>query len=195
MRIGIMGGTFDPIHIGHLLIAEQARIECDLDQVWFIPTHIPPHKKHSPRASNEHRWNMVCQAIANHPHFHPHDIELLKPGVSYSIETIEQLRKQYPDDEFMYVIGADMLADLPKWYRFSELIQQVRFLVVNRSGYPLTLEVRSREMQDRIRFLNMPVVDISSTQIRTSIAQHVWNRYWLSDVVYAYIKEHQLYES
>jgi nicotinate-nucleotide adenylyltransferase len=195
MRIGILGGTFDPIHQGHLLVAELARLEANLDQVWFIPTHIPPHKKQLPRASNEHRWNMIVQAIASNPFFIAIDIELNKPSVSYSIETIETLREQYPTHEFTYVIGADMLAYLPKWYRIEQLMQHVRFLVVSRTGYELTLDHMPPEMWNRITLLSMPEIDISSTHIRACVERKAMNRYALPESVYAYIKEHHLCES
>jgi nicotinate-nucleotide adenylyltransferase len=195
MRIGIMGGTFDPIHQGHLLVAERARLEANFDQVWFIPTHIPPHKKQLPRATNAHRWNMIVLAIASNPYFKAIDEELNKPSVSYSIETIETLRGQFPTHEFTYVIGADMLAYLPKWYRIEQLMQHVQFLVVSRTGYTLTLDHMPPEMRQRISLLSMPLIDISSTQIRASFERKAINRYALPEQVYAYIKEHHLYES
>lgn len=195
MRIGILGGTFDPIHIGHLIIAEQARIQASLDLIWFIPTHIPPHKKQRPRADNDHRWNMVQLATATHPYFQSLDIELNKATVSYSIDTIEELRKQYPDDDLYYLIGADMLADLSKWYRFSDLMREVRFLVFSRAGFALSSDAIPLDVRHRITCMPMPIVEVSSSHIRDSIARQQLNGYWLPDAVYAYVKEYRLYES
>jgi nicotinate-nucleotide adenylyltransferase len=195
MVVGIMGGTFDPIHIGHLIAAETARQSVDLDEVWFIPTHIPPHKKQGPSSNPNHRWEMLCQAVASNPYFRPVDIELKKGGISYSIETIQLLKQLHPQNEWTYIIGADMLEYLPKWVRIEELIHLVTFVVLARQGYELKVNQLSPLFQSRIQIINMPLIEISSSHIRTSLKQNRCNSYFLPERVLTYIKENQLYES
>src|SRR5699024_9121935 len=113
-RIGILGGTFDPPHIGHLIIAEEVRIALDLTEVWFIPTYEPPHKDRA-SSSVEDRLNMLQRAIGEHPHFKIKTIEIERYGMTYTIDTMKTFKRMYPEDEFFFIIGADMVEYLPNW--------------------------------------------------------------------------------
>ncbi|QRG70535.1 nicotinate-nucleotide adenylyltransferase [Brevibacillus choshinensis] len=189
-HVGIMGGTFDPIHCGHLLAAEQAREQAGLDEVWFMPTHIPPHKKRDGLTSAATRLQMVELAVADHESFRVTDIELKREGPSYTYDTIVQLVDQFPDCRFSFIIGGDMVEILPKWYRYEELSRLIGFIGLARPG--ATLEQVSRE---DVTFVEMPVWDISSTLIREKAAAGQSIRYLVPNSVERYIKENRFYES
>src|SRR5690625_4935768 len=134
MRVGILGGTFDPIHIVHLMIAEQVREEANLEQIWFMPTKIPPHKDGKRVTSAQHRLEMVKLAIQGIPYFKANAIEFDRPGPSYTLETVKALKKNYPDHSFSFIIGGDMIDYLPQWHKLEELVKLIRFIGVQRPG-------------------------------------------------------------
>ncbi|MBW7460576.1 nicotinate (nicotinamide) nucleotide adenylyltransferase, partial [Paenibacillus sepulcri] len=134
IKVGIMGGTFDPIHYGHLLAAETAREACGLDEVWFIPAFQPPLKDNEPGAEGPSRLEMVYRAIDFQPHFRALDIELERGGTSYTIDTVEALLEQNPERSFSIIIGSDRINDLPSWHRAKELAELVTFIGVERPG-------------------------------------------------------------
>ncbi len=133
MRLGLFGGTFDPIHLGHLILAEQCREACGLDRVWLIVAGSPPHKPGG-RTAVGHRLEMARIAIAGHPAFAVSDIEATRPGPHYSVETLESIRRDHPGDELFFLIGADSLADLPSWREPERIAQLATIVVVNRPG-------------------------------------------------------------
>ncbi|NGQ94177.1 nicotinate-nucleotide adenylyltransferase [Brevibacillus sp. SYP-B805] len=190
-RIGIFGGTFDPIHYGHLLAAEQARDQARLDEIWFMPARIPPHKQRNDIAAEGHRLRMTELATAPHPAFRVTDIELHRDGPSYTIDTMRQLVAAYPEHRFWFIIGGDMVEMLPKWHRFDELVTLVRFIGLARPGSRYDEEALSAY----VTFVEMPAVEISSTLIRERAAAGRSIRYLVPDAVECYIKEHRLYES
>lgn len=189
-KVGMMGGTFDPIHCGHLLAAEQAREQAGLDEIWFMPTHIPPHKQRDSLTLAEHRLNMVQMAVADHEAFRVMDIELRREGPSYTYDTMVQLTQQFPDCQFSFIIGGDMVKILPKWYQFQELLRMVRFIGLARPGTEL-----DREASEYVTFVEMPVWDISSTLIREKAAAGKSIRYLVPAAVERYIKENRFYET
>jgi len=193
-KIGIMGGTFDPIHIGHLIAAECAREQCGLDEVWFIPTFRPPLKDHEPGASSEQRMEMVQLAVADNPAFDVKDIELKRGGVSYSIETVEQLMQRHPQHSFSYIIGSDRINDLPMWHRIEQLAEWISFIGLERPSEPIRLEQLPAHLQKRIQICNMPAIGISSTAVRNSRKKRNSVRYVVPEPVYEYIRRHALYE-
>jgi nicotinate-nucleotide adenylyltransferase len=195
MRVGIMGGTFDPIHTGHLIAGERARVGAGLDQVWFVPTNVSPHKLGAPKASTAQRWDMVCRAIEGNPYFFPSDIEIQKGGVSYSMDTIELLVERHPDVEFTYIIGADMVQYLPKWHRIEEIVRKIRFVGLVRPGYKLKTELLPAAIQAVLQMVIMPQIDISSSIIRQERQNKGSIRYWVPERVYEYIEVNGLYES
>ncbi|WNC16823.1 nicotinate-nucleotide adenylyltransferase [Brevibacillus brevis] len=188
-HIGIMGGTFDPIHCGHLLAAEQAREQAKLDEVWFMPTHIPPHKTREGLTSAPHRLQMVELAVADHESFRATDIELRREGPSYTYDTMEQLVREHPDCRFSFIIGGDMVEILPSWHRYEELSRMIHFIGLARPGTDV-----KRVPGDNVTFVEMPVWDISSTLIRARAAEGRSIRYLVPRAVERYIKENRFYE-
>ncbi|MHC0035839.1 nicotinate-nucleotide adenylyltransferase [Pseudoneobacillus sp. C159] len=187
-KIAIMGGTFDPPHIGHLIMANEVFFRLKLDEVWFMPNGQPPHKQKKSNSTNDDRLEMLRLAIDDHPCFKVEPIELTRSGPSYTIDTIKVLKDQFPNDQFYFIIGADMIEYLPKWHKIDELIQLIRFVGVKRPGY-------QHETIYPIIDVEAPQVDISSKMIRNRIKNQESIRYLLPERVSEYIKEHHLYES
>ncbi|WP_181350593.1 nicotinate-nucleotide adenylyltransferase [Thalassobacillus sp. CUG 92003] len=184
-RIGILGGTFDPPHMGHLIIAEEVRCAIDLDEIWFIPSHTPPHKQAS-TVSGADRLEMTKRAVEGNPHFRVSDIELRREGTSYTFDTIKALKQNETDAMFYFIIGGDMVEDLPNWYGIHELLELVQFVGVKRLGHELSSELP-------VKKVNIPFVDISSTDIRKRAISGQTFRYFVPDSVAHYIKEHGVY--
>jgi nicotinate-nucleotide adenylyltransferase len=194
-RIGIMGGTFDPIHIGHLIAAEAARDSLGLDEVWFIPTYHPPLKDNQPGVSSELRLQMVQEALGGNPCFKALDIELQRRGMSYSIETVLELKKRHPDAAFSYIIGSDRINDLPKWHRIEELAELITFIGLEREGTPVQLNQLPDNLRQRVTMSAMPPIGISSTDIRSRVQSGRSIEYLVPDTVHQFIKRRGLYES
>lgn len=194
LNIGIMGGTFDPLHVGHLIAAETAREAEQLDEVWFIPTHSPPHKKSTPRASAKERWEMIELGIASHRYFRANDYELRREGLSYTVHTAAALRELYPHYTFQYIIGADMVQYLPFWYNIEKLVKLVTFIGLERGGFHMDWKRIPMHIRDKVKMVPMVSLDISSTLIREKIARGESIRYLVPESVHQYIKEHSLYE-
>lgn len=184
-RIGILGGTFDPPHLGHLIIAEEVRLALKLGEIWFIPSYTPPHKDKAKTAA-KHRMNMLKLAIKNNSSFQMNTIEVERLGKSYTFDTMEALNNDFPENEFYFIIGADMVEYLPNWNRVDELINLVNFVGVGRPGYKL-------DSAYSVRTVDIPMIDISSTFIRNRLAKNQTVNYLVPETVYAYIKEKQLY--
>jgi nicotinate-nucleotide adenylyltransferase len=194
MKVGIFGGTFDPVHFGHLLLAEQAREAASLHEIWFIPAGEPPHKQGKPLTPAEERKKMVELAVEGHPQFKVNPIELLRSGPSYTVDTIMELRKQNPHVEFFLLVGADMVKNLPKWYKIKEIIQNVHVIGLGRPGVdhdalPEFIEERLMWIPDAVE------TNISSSIIRKRLMLNRSVRYLVPDSVYKYIKEQGLYGS
>jgi nicotinate-nucleotide adenylyltransferase len=190
-QIGIMGGTFDPIHCGHLLAAEQAREQMQLDEIWFMPARVPPHKERAGISAQEHRLRMVQLAVADHPAFRVTEVELLRDGPSYTYDTMCQLMAQFPEHRFSFIVGGDMVEMLPKWYRFEELVRMVRFIGLGRPGANYDEAAAS----SYVTFVEMPAWELSSTLIRQKAAAGKSLRYLVPAAVEHYIREQRLYES
>lgn len=186
-RIGIFGGTFDPPHVGHLLIADEVKYVVGLDEIWFIPTNVPPHKQ-QPMTNSTHRYEMLLQATKEVDYFKVDPIELDRTGRSYTIDTMKALIKMYPTYSFHFIIGADMVEYLPKWEQIDELLQKVNFIGVQRRGYELKTSYPVKEV-------TIPLIEISSTEIKERIENGAPIQYFLPKEVYTYVKEHRLYGS
>ncbi|MBJ6363065.1 nicotinate-nucleotide adenylyltransferase [Paenibacillus sp. GCM10012307] len=195
MQVGLMGGTFDPIHYGHLLAAESAREACNLDEVWFIPAGNPPLKSNAPKAGARERLEMVYRAIDFQPHFRALDIELDRETISYTIDTIAELKVLYPGREFSFIIGADRVNDLTKWHRIEELAQHVTFIALDRPGTPVLADSLPDFLQNSIRRCQMPQVDFSSTDIRQRVHDGRSIRFMTPDKVFQFIQRNGLYGS
>ncbi|OGX68475.1 MAG: nicotinate (nicotinamide) nucleotide adenylyltransferase [Paenibacillus sp. RIFOXYA1_FULL_44_5] len=195
MKIGIMGGTFDPIHMGHLLGAEQARESMSLDEIWFMPTHTPPHKANGPVADPEQRLEMVKLAVAEHPQFHVSDLELRRGGTSYTVETVRLLCEQYPQHDFFYIIGADMVQDLPKWYKIDEIVSMIAFIGLSRLGFTMPMAEFPQELRSKVHFVPIPLIELSSTVIRERLKLQKSVRYMVPEEVLRYVEGNRIYGS
>lgn len=194
-KIGIMGGTFDPIHTGHLLAAEKAREQCGLDQVWFIPSYMPPLKAGEPGAGGEHRYAMAEAAVETNEAFRVRDIELKRGGVSYSYDTAHELMSRYPGHSFAYIIGSDRINDLAQWHRIEELARLVSFIGLERPGESARPDLLPPYLREKLTIVEMPAIGISSTDIRRRLNAGLSVRYMVPDSVDQYIRRHGLYES
>lgn len=196
-RLGVFGGTFDPPHIGHLILAETAADSLNLTTVLFAPAGDPPHKAASSlRTSAQHRLAMVEQAIAGNPRFDVSRTDIDRPGPHYSVDMLRLLRETYPDATFFFLIGGDSLHDLPTWSRPAELIELATLGVMRRPGSEPDLNTLERHLPqicNRVQWIDAPLIEISATEIARRIAAGQSVRYRLPDGVCAYIEEHGLY--
>jgi nicotinate-nucleotide adenylyltransferase len=198
MRIGVFGGTFDPIHIGHLAAAEEARLAAGLDLVLFVPAARPPHKPHSVSAPAAARLEMVRLAIAGNPCFTASALELERPGPSYTVDTLRALAHARPGDDLFYVLGADSLPELGTWREPEALCRLAEFLVVARPGWPegalqAWLQRQPVTLRPRVRLIAAPGMDVSSREIRRRLANGEPGRYLLPEPVRRYIQARGLY--
>ena len=193
-KIGIMGGTFDPIHVGHLMIAEAVWDEYKLEKVLFIPSANPPHK-HDVMTSARHCFNMTLLATCSNPHFEVSSIEMDRTGPSYTIDTIKALKKIYGDDtDFYFIIGADCIHELPSWHKIDELLKICKFIATKRPSYKLDLSIIAKEFSDyNIQLLETPELEISSTDIRQRIKKGYSIQYITTEQVQQYIRKEELY--
>ncbi len=194
MKIGLLGGTFDPIHIGHLVAAEWTRTEQGLDEIWFMPSASPPHKSRVRDASPEQRLEMARLATKDNPCFQVTDIEIARGGTSYSYDTVMHLKRLYPQHQFYFIIGADMVAYLPHWHQIDQLVKEISFIGLERPGVSLDNARLPQHLWQAVRISPMPQMDISSTNIRERIRKGQSIRYLVPDAVESYIKENRLYE-
>ncbi len=186
-KIGILGGTFDPPHIIHLIIANEVYAQLGLKKVIFLPNKVPPHKKESGFVEAKDRVHMLELATASNPHFEVDARELSREGKSYTFDTMLEMTKEKPDQSFYFIIGGDMVEYLPKWYRIEELLQLVTFVGVNRPAYSLNSEYP-------VLNVTVPETDISSSLIREKCWKKSPIDYYVPEKVAAYIKEHHFYE-
>ena len=197
IKTGIMGGTFNPIHIGHLIAAEEACLELKLDRIIFIPTGNPPHKIKNEVISSRERYEMTALAIKDNSKFIVSDIETNRKGLCYSCDTLLKLNKLYPDNEFYFIIGFDTLKDLDSWKNISKVFKMCKFVVVNRDNnkFEMNEEIKAKKAHygADIDIVHIPSVDISSTDIRNRIKKGQNIRYMVPDEVYNYIIQNGLY--
>ena len=198
MKIGILGGTFDPVHNGHIKEAEAVRSQLDLAKVVFVPAGQPWLKSDSPVSPAEHRVEMVRLAIADYPGFELSLVEINRPGPSYTVDTIKELRdKLGTGNELFFILGWDSLAQLPHWKEPTRLIELCRLVAVPRPGYKLPelkpLETLIPGLSPRLILLDKPEIDVSATQIRRRVAEGLSIRDMVPTPVADYIKQHQLY--
>ena len=198
MKIGIIGGTFDPIHNGHLIIGEYIRDYLKLDEVVFIPAGQPPHKKGRYEFTAKHRFNMVNLAIGNNPKFRVWDIEIRRKDFSYTYNTIKQLKEDNNNIDYYFIIGADSLFNLHEWYKFKELAKMTKFALRGRLGHTKG-EIGSRikyleeEYGAEIIYIEGPLIEISSSEIRKRISLNKSIKYLVPDEVKEYIEKNNLY--
>jgi len=189
-RVGILGGTFNPVHIGHLAIAQTAADKMDLEKVIFVPCNIPPHKNPGHVASARDRYNMVRLAIKGNALFALSDFEIKKPGTSYTIDTLRYFQGIYRSDaKLFFVIGGDTLTQLKKWRFIGDVLKIATFIVVNRPG-------RFRKTSNIPHCsVSMPGIDISSSYVRQCIVQGRTIKYFVPENVSGYIQKKKLYQN
>lgn len=195
--IGIMGGTFDPIHYGHLLIAEESRVEFDLDKVLFVTSGQPPHKKDYAVSDAEQRHAMAILATEGNSHFEPSRTELDREGPSYAVDTVEECLRTYGSDaELYFITGADAILEILTWHQPERLRCMCKFIAAARPGYDFDeLRLRlPREFLDQIICLETPGIHISSTELRARVKTGKSIRYMVPEPVRAYIEHQRLYK-
>jgi len=215
-RLGILGGTFNPIHYGHLSAAEEVRDRLKLDRILFIPSNLPPHKYEEEVPSAVQRLEMVRLATTGNPFFEPSEIEIKRGGRSYTIDTVEALRKVFPGTELFFITGLDSFLEIQTWHQWERLLTLCNFVVISRPGYHFVdlakisfMESASHELArlDRgdlrqamirsvaftIHLERIPLFDISSTDIRNRVKAGVSIKYLLPDAIETYIIKNKLY--
>ncbi len=198
-RIAVMGGTFNPIHTGHLIIAEMIKEEFGLDKIIFLPSGKPPHKNLYDVSDVEHRFNMVCKATSGNSGFLVSRIEIERKGYTYTIDTLKELRETYGEDACLfYLIGADVLHDLFNWKCYEEVFKICEFIAALRPGYDVSgfderIHFFENHYSAKIHKAEIPLIDISSTLIRNKVKEGKSVRYLLPETVEKYIRENGLY--
>jgi nicotinate-nucleotide adenylyltransferase len=198
MKIGISGGTFDPIHVGHLMVAETIREKFELDKILFIPVGDPPHKNYKDITDKNIRLEMVKKAIEGNCYFEFSDIEVKRKGFTYAIDTLKELQKIYPEAQFYYIVGSDVVFDILTWKAYEEVFKICKFIVVLRSEHNI------QDLNQRIKYLKdtygalilinkMPGIEISSTWVRDTIKKGLSVKYFVPDCVGKFIIENRLY--
>ncbi|MBM3252917.1 MAG: nicotinate-nucleotide adenylyltransferase [Candidatus Omnitrophica bacterium] len=188
MRIGVLGGTFNPIHIGHLILAEEAFSKLSLDKVIFVPAFIPPHKIEEELVSADHRYRMIEIAIKDNPNFEISNIELRRSGRSYSVDTLRQFKKLYGKfTKLFFITGSDSLGELFSWKDINDIFKLSQFVVANRPGYPF------KELPKEAELVLITPIEVSSSQIRKRIREGLSIRYLVPDAVRNYINKKGLY--
>lgn len=198
MRLGLFGGTFDPPHLGHLILAEQCREQCALDEVWMLPSGQPPHKRSGEMTAGDRRAEMIELAVAGHPAFRVDRRELKRTGTTYTVDTLRQFHDEDPARELFFLIGADSLADLPGWRQPAQILQLATIVAVNRGDRPFPdtsalVDTVGSELAARVVRVTIPGIDLSSTDLRRRVREGRSIRYFVPRAVEAYIREHQLF--
>lgn len=198
-RIGIMGGTFDPVHNGHLLLGKQAYEEYELDEIWYMPSHIPPHKKDHAITDGKDRIAMLKLALKDIPYCSVSEFEMKRDGNTYTAQTLELLKQEYPHHKFYFIIGADSLFQLEHWYHPEKVMALTTLLVSGRTyeNAACTLKEQilylAEKYQANIQILHNKEFDVSSAELRNDISEGRAVSELIPEAVEAYIKEHGLY--
>jgi nicotinate-nucleotide adenylyltransferase len=195
-RIGVFGGTFDPIHHGHLIIADELRYRLNLDMVLFLPAGRPPHKTDQDITADDHRLEMLKMAIEGDPFFDISLVDIERDGLSYTADSMREHQRRFPDATLTFLMGQDSYRDLPYWHRPGELVELVRLGVALRPGVVVDSEhIRNRvpEIAGRVDIVDVPLIQIASSDIRRRVREDEPIRYHVPQAVEAYIRQHGLY--
>jgi len=201
MRIGLMGGTFDPIHLGHLFIAEEARVRCDLHKVIFVPNNVPAHREGKTAGLDaESRLEMTALATADNPHFEVSRVEVERPGPSFAWDTIGQIgaefRRTFGKCEIVFIVGADSMNDILTWHRGAELFEICRFAAASRPGFDIE-KIRAKltaKQNARVRWLEVPGLHIASRDLRSRVRDGLPIRYMVPETVERAIAQRNWYK-
>ena len=186
LRIGIMGGTFNPVHIAHLVMAEQVRKQLDLDEIWFIPNNVPPHKELADHVSAKDRVDMLELATRTNPHFRVMLFEIMRGGVSYTVDTLRYLKRRAPRNQYYLIMGGDEVNDFENWKEPQTISLLATLVGVRRPNYP-------QNPKFPMIWVDMPNLDISSSRIRQNVATGQSIRYLVPEEVRIYIEQRGLY--
>ena len=196
LRVGLLGGTFDPPHIGHLILGEYAADALGLTHLLYIPAADPPHKQDEQKTPVEHRLAMLRLALNGNPRFEISQVDIDRAGPHYSLDTVQIVQAQYPQAELYFVMGGDSLRDLPKWHRPAEFIKLCKLAVMSRpeaAARPDMHENILPGLAERVVMIDSPLIEISSTEIVQRLSEGRSVRYLLPDSVLGYIQRHNLY--
>lgn len=196
LRLGVLGGTFDPPHCGHLVMAETARVQLSLDRVLFVPAGEPPHKPDRPITPAHHRAAMVAAAIADNPAFVLSPVDLDRPGPHYTVDMLALLEGEYPGARLFFLLGGDSLAEFLTWRDPAGIVRRVHLAVMKRSGWEADLAALKKAVpgvQERLVWLDTPRLDISGTDLRRRVRRGLPLRYLVPPAVEEYIRQHRLY--
>jgi nicotinate-nucleotide adenylyltransferase len=196
VRLGILGGTFNPPHLGHLVSAQEAYLQLGLDRVMFVPARIPPHKPVDDEPGVEHRLELCRLAVRGDERFTVSDVEIVRAGPSYTVDTLDELTSKAPDSELFLILGGDIAAGLPDWHEPEKVLSLSTLAIAERPG---TTRAQIEGALERLRggeratFFPMPTIELSSTEIRRRVRAGQPIRYIVPDAVAAYIRDNQLY--
>ncbi len=197
-RIGIFGGTFDPPHLGHLILAAEARAQLNLTRLLWVLTPTPPHKLQQPISPIEDRLTMLKLALKDEPAFELSTMEMERPGPHYTLDTLQVLADKYTGVDLILLLGGDSLRDLPTWYRPADLVAACRQIgVMRRPSNSVELSALEKQIPgitDKVRFVDAPLLEIASHEIRRRASSGLPFRYYLLPSVYDYVIEHKLYQ-
>lgn len=191
MTIGLFGGSFNPPHTAHCIVAETVRDQFDLDAIWWIPSHRPPHKEAAGLARSAHRLAMTKLITDEHAAFEASDMEIRREGVSYTVDTLRTVQEQHPDTDFQLILGSDSLRDFGAWHCPEEIVERVPIIVYKRPG--AISSVVDPRFANEVRFADAPLLEIAGTEIRARRRKGRSIRYFVPESVHAYIHEHGLY--
>ncbi|MCS3630674.1 nicotinate-nucleotide adenylyltransferase [Salinibacter ruber] len=191
MTVGLFGGSFNPPHVAHLVVAEVVRDQFGLDEVWWIPNATPPHKPNDELAAVQHRLAMTERTVEGNPAFRVCGMEVERDGVSYTVETLRVLQDQHPDTDFALILGSDSLDHFADWHRPDEIAERVPFIVYKRPG--AIESVADPRFVNDVRYAAAPVMEISGTEVRARRRAGRSIRYLVPEAVRAYIDTHDLY--
>jgi nicotinate-nucleotide adenylyltransferase len=196
LRLGILGGAFNPPHIGHLVCAQEAVVQLELEKVLFVPTGVAPHREIEDDPGGDARFEMCEAAIDGDERFEASRIELEREGPSYTSETLKALHSQSPKDELFLLLGGDQAAALPRWHEPEAVLEGATLAVVERVGYTrntIAIQLARLRAADRVRYIDMPLMQVSSTSIRRRVAEGKPIRYLVPERVADYIGSRGLY--
>jgi len=197
LRVGILGGTFDPPHIGHLVLAAEAQSQLELDRILWVLTPFPPHKAGQEITPIEHRLDMLLAMITDNPGFELSRVDLDRPPPHYALDTVRLLTSSHLRDEMIYLMGGDSLRDLPTWHRPRDFVMACEAIgVMRRPGDEIDLDALETiipGLTKKVRYIQAPLIDISSSMIRQRIASGQSYRYFLPPEIYQYIRRYRLY--
>lgn len=196
MRLGLLGGTFNPPHLGHLVCAQEAHSQLGLDRVLFVPARIPPHKPVEHEPGPEHRLQLCRLAVAADERFAVSDMELQREGLSFTVDTLKMLRTQAPQDELVLIIGGDIAAGLTEWHEPEQVLELATVAIAARRGTSRDAvdgTLAQLDAGDRARFFAMPRIEVSSTMLRRRVGAGEPIRYFVPNQVEDYIQRHGLY--